>query len=96
MLNPPIPQPDPATGLAPLQDIETTAKLLSVSTSTIIRLANTGELQEVRVGGRRLFSVKAIEDFIARATRTAQERNKERQQRAVERRAKTKEMTPQK
>lgn len=51
MLNaPPIPIPDPATGITPLQSIRDAARLLNVSTKTVVRLANAGKLQATRIG----------------------------------------------
>lgn len=47
-------------------DVETTANLLGVSRRTIYKLISTGEIQSVKVRGRRLIPRRAREDLIER------------------------------
>ena len=47
-------------------DVETTANLLGVSRRTIYKLISTGELQSVKVRGRRLIPRRAREQLIER------------------------------
>ena len=46
--------------------VETTANLLGVSRRTIYELISTGEIQSVKVRGRRLIPRRAREDLIER------------------------------
>ena len=47
-------------------DVETTANLLGVSRRTIYKLISTGEIQSVKVRGRRLIPRRAREQLIER------------------------------
>ena len=51
--------------LEPLLSIDEVAQLLRVSESSVYRLVRTGDLARVKVGGRTLFEVEAVRDFIA-------------------------------
>lgn len=82
---PTLPAPDPSSGLTALQSIDQAATLLNVSRATILRLADSGDLAETRIGSRRLFTVDAIRAYVARATAEAQRRNEERQRKAMDR-----------
>lgn len=67
---PPIAPPSP-----PAQDrtprlaysIKDAATALGISRSTLYRLINTGDLQTLRIGGRRLIQAPGIETMLSRA-----------------------------
>jgi excisionase family DNA binding protein len=50
-----------------LVDLRTAAKMLSISTRTAWQLAADGVLPCVRIGRRLLFSLSALEQFVAGA-----------------------------
>ena len=78
MLNPPLPQPDASTGLAPLLGIDDVARVLNVSRATVLRQADAGRIAETRIGSRRLFSSDAVRQYIAEATAATAKRRAER------------------
>lgn len=51
--------------LEPLLSIAEVRAVLRVSESTLYRLMRSGEIVPVRIGGRTLFSPKAVRQFIA-------------------------------
>jgi len=55
----PATEPD----LEPLVSIAASAKLLGVSTRTVLRLADSGEIARVRIGRRTLFEPSSIRDY---------------------------------
>lgn len=53
----------PTALLEPLVSIAEAAELLGVSTRTILRLADAGDLQRVRIGRRTLFEPRVIRGY---------------------------------
>ncbi|BDH56692.1 hypothetical protein MTP03_16310 [Tsukamurella sp. PLM1] len=54
-----------------LLDATAVANRLSMSPTTVHRLACAGELTFVQIRGKRRFSSRAVERFLSRQTRTA-------------------------
>jgi hypothetical protein len=62
----------PAPAIEPLETIWATQAILGdVSTRTVLRLLDSGELVRVRVGGRTLVDPASIRDYITRHRETA-------------------------
>lgn len=49
--------------LSPLVSIAVAAELLGVSTRTVLRLADAGEIARIRIGRRTLFEQESIRDY---------------------------------
>lgn len=60
---------DPATAAALAVDLKTAAKILCVSERTLWAWARRGAVPSVRIGRRRVFPVRALEEWLRSKTR---------------------------
>lgn len=67
----PPPAPAPPVSEPRLVGVEEAARLLGVGRDTVYKLMGSGELPGVQVRGRRLWSVAAIDEYVARCEREA-------------------------